>query len=146
MKSKELYELVRQGKEPVIKFNKGVYGYCDDSFDPLMVGKIIDVSIEFEDSYRFLVDMNDYEAYNRSVAPMEWKDKNGEATLTWFDTKYYPEDGIEAMYLPSSDIFDTKEVFDFIEENTLFQEYVDSKSDISYVEWLESELIKYKLR
>lgn len=144
MKSKELYELVRQGKKPVIKFNKGVYDYCDDSFDPLMIGRITGVSIEFEDSYRFLVDLNDYEAHNRSVALYDWKDKNGNPTLTWFDTVYYPKDGIEVMYLPGDYSFNIEDVFDFVEENSLFQEFLNSKTNLTYVEWLEIELIKSK--
>ncbi|MGG1453429.1 hypothetical protein ABE325_21205 [Bacillus licheniformis] len=138
MKAIKLYELVLEGKKPIIKFNDNVYDWIEESVDAMMMGKIVGASIEYEDSIRFLIDLNHFEAYNRSVAHHDWKDDEGKSVLTWFDTPFYPKNGIEAIYLPINGI--TENVFDFIEEDSLLNEYAKNTQEISYVEWLENEV------
>ncbi|MCY7900531.1 hypothetical protein [Bacillus inaquosorum] len=138
MKMIKLYELVSEGKKPIIKFNDNVYEWIEESVDTMMMGKIIGASIEYEDSVRFLIDLNPFEAYNRSVARHDWRDDEGNCVLTWFDTSFYPKNGIEAIYLPINE--KTEIVFDFTEEDSLLNEYAKITQEISYVEWLENEV------
>ncbi|PLS18892.1 hypothetical protein CVD28_00385 [Bacillus sp. M6-12] len=130
---KELYELVKSGKHPIVKFNEKTHEFIEESLDPQMMGKIIGVTQEYEDSYRFRLDMNGFEAHNQSVAQQDWRDKEGVPCLTWFEVGRYPADGIEAVYLP----VDAKAPLEIVEEDSLFGEYISEKSDKSYVEWLE---------
>ncbi|CDH95480.1 hypothetical protein CHR37_05405 [Bacillus velezensis] len=137
MKTIKLYELVLEGKKPIIKFNDNVYEWIEESVDPMMMGKIVGASIE-HDEIKFLLDLNPFEAYNRSVARHDWRDDEGNCVLTWFDTSFYPKNGIEAIYLPINER--TEIAFDFTEEDSLLNEYAKVPPEISYVEWLENEV------
>jgi hypothetical protein len=135
--SNELFELVKDGKHPVIKFTKDVYKYVEESVDPHMMGKIVGVTQEYEDSYRFLVDLKGFEDHNKSVACRDWRDGHGEPKLTWFETTCYPKDGVEAVYLP----INIEVPLEIIQDNSLLSEYLSSKSHTTYVEWLEEQVM-----
>ncbi|WP_143261059.1 hypothetical protein [Bacillus paralicheniformis] len=144
MKTIKLYELVLEGKKPIIKFNDNVYDWIEESVDAMMMGKIVGASIEYEDSVRFLIDLNPFETYNRSVAHHDWRDEEGNCVLTWFDTPFYPKNGIEAIYLPINE--KTEIAFDLIEEGSLLNEYAKNSQEISYVEWLENEVKRLRIK
>ncbi|RPK20889.1 hypothetical protein EH2_00182 [Bacillus subtilis] len=55
MKTIKLYELVSEGKKPIIKFNDNVYEWIEESVDTMMMGKIIGASIEYEGYATFKV-------------------------------------------------------------------------------------------
>lgn len=137
---KELYELVKQGARPIVKFNEDTHNFIEESLDPDMIGEITYADQEYDDSYRFRLDLNNYEAHNKSVAQRDWRDSEGNATLTWFDTIYYPEDGIEYVYLP----LEAEAPLDILEGDSLLVEYVNEKSDKSYVRWLEEKVNNYR--
>lgn len=140
MKIKDFVKLCNSGINPVIKMNKNICDYAEDSFDPEMIGKVVDVKIEYEDSYCLLIDMNGYEKHNKSVASYDWFDEEGIAKVTWFDTKYYPKDGVEPLYLP----FDGDIPFEIINQNYLFSNYLKSGSDKTYVEFLENLVMELR--
>lgn len=128
------------GKEPIVKFTEDICDFGDESFDPGMIGKIVGATKESENTYQFRVDLNDYVEHNKSVASNDWIDGNGKPTLTWFETKFYPQDGIEVMYLP----IDREAPVEFIEKNSLFNEFITSNSKMNYTQWLEQELINLR--
>lgn len=136
MKMIDFYEMCRQGKKPLIKMGNNIHDYLEESFDPGMIGRVIDVSIEHGDSYRLLIDMNGHETHNKSVALYDWRDEAGNLTKSWFDTKYYPEDGIDSAYFP----LDMEIPFEVISENSLFSRYLESGEDVSYINWLENSI------
>lgn len=112
----------------------------------MMMGKIIGASIEYNE-IKFLLDLNPFESYNRSVARHDWRDDEGNSVLSWFDTSFYPKNGIAAIYLPISE--ETEIAFDFIEEDSLLNEYAKNTKDtkdISYVEWLENEVKQLRIK
>lgn len=139
MKANELLELIKSGSRPVIKITEKTFDYIEDSFDVKMMGRIVGATIEY-DAVRFLVDMNDFDAHNRSVAEYNWFDKDGKATLTWFDTIFYPKDGKEVIYIPP----DAEIPFEFVEDNTLLNEYIQSNSDSNYTHWLEKLVLELR--
>ncbi|MEA1004969.1 hypothetical protein U6X16_04550 [Bacillus velezensis] len=143
MKTIKLYELVLQGKKPIIKFNDNVYEWIEESVDPMIMGKIIGVSIEY-DEIKFLLDLNPFESYNRSVARHDWRDDEGNNVLSWFETSFYPKNGIVAIYLPIDE--KTEIAFDFIEQDSLLNEYAKNTQDMSYVEWLENEVKQLRIK
>ncbi|MCA1066026.1 hypothetical protein QTG56_25955 (plasmid) [Rossellomorea sp. AcN35-11] len=141
MKSEELCKIVKSGKKPIIRFTELIYEYgIDESVDPGMIGKVIGVTQEYDDSFRFLVDLNDFVEQNKSVASTNWYDSNGDPRLTWFDTDRYPKDGIEAVYFPVE-----REVpVEFIEDTSLMNEYLATDQRCGYINWLEKEVIKLR--
>lgn len=136
MLMKDFHELCKSGAKPLIKMRDNIHDYLEESMDPGMIGQVIDVSIAYEDSYRVLIDLNEYEDHNKSVAIYDWKDDNGELTKSWFDTSYYPKDGIEQLYFP----LNIETPFEILDENSLFLEYLGSKG-MNYVEWLENYIL-----
>lgn len=134
MKAEELFELVKQGLHPIVRCTPEISELCEESLDPLMMGKIIGVSQEYDDSYRFLMDLKGFESHNESVAVKTWFDDKNEPKLSWMETSFYPEDGIETVYLP----LNVTIPFEFIEADSLLAEYVSTGSKTSYVEWLET--------
>lgn len=133
---KDFYKLCKSGVTPMIKMRDSICDYEEDSFDPLMTGVVIDVSVAYNDSYRVLVDLKGFEEYNRSIALYNWRDNNKELTKCWLDTEYYPKDGLQSIYLP----FDIEAPFEVISDNTLFADYLKSECSVGYVEWLESHV------
>ncbi|WP_442636560.1 hypothetical protein [Rossellomorea marisflavi] len=138
---KDLYKIVRNGVKPVIEFNEGVYRWWEEAADPLMMAKVLDVEYD-ENELRLLLDLKEFESYNRSVARFDWKDENGEAKLSWFDTIFYPKDGKAEFYMPSD--LEVSEVFKIKENSDLFGDYLKSKTNSSYVEWLEEQVLNYR--
>lgn len=134
MKVEQFVELVREGVHPIVKCTTQISEVCEESLDPFMMGKIIGVSQEYEDSYRFLMDLNGYEKHNESVAKRNWFNKDNEPKLTWMETNFYPEDGIEAVYIR----INTEIPFEIIEQDSLFAEYISISSEKSYIKWLET--------
>lgn len=134
MKVEQLVELVKQGVNPIVKCTTQINEICEESLDPFMMGKIIGVSQQYDDSYRFLMDLKGFESHNESVAKRDWFNKDNEPKLTWMETSFYPEDGIEAVYIP----LNTEIPFEIIEQDSLLAEYLSIGSEKSYIEWLET--------
>ena len=139
LKVEDLYLNIKEGKRPIIKFNEGVYQWLVDSADPLMTARILNAEITDKELIKFSIDFKEFESYNRSVATFDWRDKEGKYTLTWFDSGYYPKDGKDDLYLPKN--LKVDEVFEFIKDTTLFNEYLLTNKKTSYLEWLEDELL-----
>jgi hypothetical protein len=73
-----------------------------------------------------------FEDHNRAFDKPVFYNQKGDAVDTWIDGLYYPDDGIEEIYVDSSD--------DVVMPitNQLFNEYIQSGSEKSYVIWLEN--------
>lgn len=65
-----------------------------------MIGRIISIEEDIDDDQTLylIFDISAYEDHNRSVASHNWIDEDGNPTLTWFDTQWYPKDGICKIY------------------------------------------------
>jgi hypothetical protein len=138
----ELIKLLEAGVKPTIQFNKN-HSY---DADPDMKGQIIsfeedDIDDEGSISYKFVVDISGYEDYNKSVARNIWvADSNGEYTKTWFESGFYPKDGLYDIWAMNyQSCIDAG--FDFV-ENKLYLRYIESKTELSYLQWLEEGWVK----
>lgn len=136
MKIKDFYKLCLNGQSPVIQMGDNIGEYLEESFDPKMIGRVISASVQYGDSYVFKVDMNRFEDYNKTVAGYDWIDNNGEPTLNWFESGYYPENGIKEIYFP----MDIDCPFEIMSENKWFNQYLQEGYKGSYIEWLEGKL------
>lgn len=146
MKTKELVELVKEGARPIIKINdaNGVLEGPDHG----MYGRIVGVGDEdiWErgiSTMPFIVDFLEFTEQNKSFAVHNWYDKNGHPTLTWMEMDRYEKDAknhvIYEMYTDNSEYSDVSHL-EIVSDNKWMNEYLDSKSEMSYVVWLENKL------
>lgn len=142
MTVKQIYELILQGVKPIVQFSDNIADFDEESVDPNMRCKIIKASKEHGNLIRFEIDLKGFEDYNKSVARANWFDENGEPRLTWFETDKYPKDGIDAIYIDIE--ADAPFILVKNESIELFNQYLNSKSQLSYIEWLEETIIKIK--
>lgn len=111
---RELREIMNDGRAVTVRFTDMIEKLdCDDSPDKNMIAKIISIEEDSDDdqTLHLIFDISGYEDHNRSVAAHNWIDENGKPTLTWFDTQWYPKDGICNVYVNGNmdseiDLFD----------------------------------------
>jgi len=90
-------------------------------FDAGMMGQIVSVTSDSDDVIRLLVDFSNYVEYNKGFEQANYYDEKGEPTLKWSETKGYPKNFRETIYLeadtdrfpPPFEIVE-KSVLDFI--------------------------------
>lgn len=138
MKIDELKKIFESGKSVIVKMNEKIYDFVEDSFDTNMIGKLIGINKE-DDFYCLTIDMNGYEKHNRSVAVHDWHDKEGKRVLCWLDTKFYPSNGIETIYVTNSEL-----PFHVENYNFLFDNYLKSNHKGSYTDFLENLIMEMR--
>lgn len=102
MKWNDVRNMLDDGQIITVKFTDMIEKIdIDEAPDKDMIAKILRVEVDHDDeqSLHLVFDVPGYEDYNRKVASHNWFDENGQPTLTWFDTKWYPKDGICDVYV-----------------------------------------------
>ena len=134
----EIITMLSNGVKPVIEFNKLIEKY---DYDPDAGMRFRIISCTKVDEYNciwFKCDMSEFMDLNKQIAKPDWYDENNNPTLTWFESSFYPNDNIFDMCVG---INDEDCLLDIISENnSYYYEYLNSKSEISYVVWLENKL------
>lgn len=98
----ELRQNLIDGVLTIVRFVDKVESLdCDDCPDSGMVAKLIQVEVDTEDEelLHLAFDLSDFEEQNKLVASHDWIDENGDPTLTWFETRWYPKDGVCHLYV-----------------------------------------------
>jgi hypothetical protein len=105
------------GRIKNVKLTENFYEFDDVSADPGMICDIIGCYPSKYDvgNSVILMDFEPYIDYNKSIASHDWRDKNSNSVLTWFETSYYKKEKGNEFY--SADDFDLEEVFEFREFN-----------------------------
>lgn len=134
---KHLMSSVGNGNLPVVEFNEQIYESDVDDVEKGMRAKLIDVGNEEDGSYQLTFDLKGFEVFNNNFEKPIYADKSGNYTLKWSETIFYPKNGIYTTYL--YDGFDS--FFDFVDDMSLYNEYINSNSGYSYVRWLEEKVI-----
>ena len=146
MKTKDLVELVKQGATPIVRIKDE--GCVLEGPDTGMLGRII--SVGAEDSWErvtstipFTVDFLEFTEYNKAYAVVNWFDKDGTPSLTWMETDNYERDAkshiIFEMYVEKGEYPDLSH-FELVEENKWLNKYIESGSNMTYTQWLETQL------
>lgn len=140
----ELLSLVKEGKKPVVKFKENIEELVSDCAYPQMMAKFTGATIDERTDFLILVkfDLRGFESYNKSILPNDWVVIRGNQTLNWFDSDFYPKDGMMEFFLPKDDEIP----FDFVGENVLLKEYAKSKTKMTYLEWLEEQVLNLRVR
>jgi hypothetical protein len=137
MNAKELYLLVNSGEKPVVKFNKRAE-LQDSNFDEGMMAEIVSAH-DNGDCYVFDCCFAKFEEYNKAFMKPNYYDNNGNPTLKWCETGFYPKDKCDDIYVGYDDDESTFP-FELVIENKVLKLYLDEKSPLSYVEWLEQKV------
>lgn len=140
MKAKDFYELVQSGSRPVIEITQDY----DEGADVGMHLRALSISIEDEGSkyeyYTIRCDLKEFEDYNYSFEKANWFDSKNNPTLRWRETSFYPSDGITEIYLNSNCENTEGVIFKVVEENKVYNKYLQEKNEVNYVKWLENKV------
>lgn len=147
MTIKELYE-TKPFPITNVSVKKRLEELCEEIDSPMRCNinnvSLYDVT---EDIYVLNLDFKPYEDFNKSVATPTFWDKDGNATLTWFETPYYKNGKVEAYVMGTDsleDFFNKKDKYDlqneFIKETNIWIN-LDENYPYQYTEWLEKKLL-----
>lgn len=110
-------------------------------FEEGMRADIVKIIETQDDCYKVSLDVAPYESLNKSLMTPSYYNKEDVPCLTVIETSFYPEDGIEVIYIDKRD--HPFMYFTLIEDNGLFAEYMKTNSDssVSYIQWLENQVL-----
>ena len=108
-----------------IKFKKQIEE-IESNFDENMMGEIVDVSYDYDyDLIEIWISFSGFEEYNKTYMKSNYYDENGNPTLKWCDTRFYPIDRKSLKYFDINDnLFD---YFEIIEKENITDEWVVEK-------------------
>lgn len=134
----KLYEMILNGFRPTIEFNGDIMD--QDGADPGMRGVITGILNRHHEILEIMVDINPFMDHNKAIAKAEWYDKDEKPTLTWFQTSYYPKNGVWKFYVDPNEKYPIP--FMVLEDKAkkLMEMYTAEKSSLTYVQWLESKI------
>ena len=138
MNTKEFSEMVRSGVYPVITFRKGIEdseGYAEAG----MRAKVISAVIKHDDCVLITVDFSQFDEFNKSYESSNYYDKNGNAVWTARQAEQYKV--VDSWYLDASTEFSHYAEVTNSDSLKLFQEFSESNTDKTYVEWLEAKVV-----
>jgi hypothetical protein len=137
----QLFDLVQQGKRPVVRFTKAVLD-AECYAEPGMMARVIGVSLQHDDVLKLDVDYGEFEAHNKALESANYYDKEGKPTWTARQAGYYkPIDWLyvdaggsgpsfaEIMPDAASALYDR------------FRAETGAKGDVPYVSWLEQAVL-----
>lgn len=137
MNGRELSQMVQDGIHPVVFFKKDIAdqeGYLENG----MRGRIIGSKPGHDGCCVFIVDLGDFDTFNRNFESNKYYDKNQVPCLTAREAGFYKQQ--EQVWVDVS-----AEIQSFEVENTerlaLYLRFKSDRSGDTYVQWLEDALI-----
>jgi hypothetical protein len=137
MTGKKLLELVQAGATPLVRFNSRVEE-LEYQFESGMIGRVLSVT-NAENAIDVKIDESDFREYNLSLEKPMWRNRiDGEFTLRFSEID--KREDIATIYDELEELIN----FEIIEDESLnlFNEYLENKNSLSYIQWLEQELLK----
>jgi len=135
MKAKVLIDLLEQGKKPVVKLTDNLW---DDSFGgPGMIARVVSVSNASDGMVELEFDYNENREHNVALDKLDWHlAKGGTGTAIEAGIIADPSNIHEGVYFE----LEQEVPAEFVDGETPLAEYLESGSDVPYVEWLEAKL------
>ena len=137
-----LEQKLSSGARMVVRFNENTEKHDIDP-DVGMMAEVVAFQFQPDNCTKITINVEPFAAHNRQCSKPNFYDRNGQPTLHWHETAYYPKDGINVLYV-STDGCDGVP-FDLIEDpatQALFAEYMATPEPRgSYVAWLEQQLL-----
>lgn len=144
MKQKELInqieEMLGNGIKPVMRFINGGIEDQETGYESGMMCKILSMNIDEQDEdwivYKVFTDFSDFEKHNESfMTPDYFHPEIGEYTAKWNESSFYPKNKRVELYLGDGD--NEKPFFEIIKLPQAYIDYIDSRTKLSYLQWLE---------
>lgn len=139
MTGNELYKRVCGGWHPTVRFAEPV---CDSNsqYEVGMMGVLVGAEMDSLDVVKFTIAEGSYAEFNKTMEQPVW---------------YAPNDDLVTKSQlggrkPSDVVYEDMEMeignFEIVDKDSdiLFKEYMDSKTNISYIKWLETNLLNYR--
>ena len=142
MIGKELIELFNKGLRPLVKFTKEVED-LDLQFEEGMLAKIVDIKkSNCGDLYDIVFDEKEFNKYNIDLEKPCCANKY---TFT-YDSKWSEIKKRYDRVTISIDVDDEVCNFEIIDDAyaELVREFLDSETDLTYVEWLQEKLLELR--
>lgn len=135
MTGKELVEYVRQGNKPIIRFTQNIEDH-ETQFERDMMAQINNAYFEYE-CVALTVNESKYSAYNKELERPVWMDDKHKVDCLTFSEVDVRLDSSEIYIGEDEEITE----FEFVTPHTLYNHYLESKSDLSYIRWLEESIL-----
>lgn len=138
MVGSDFEKLVKCGIKPVVEFDASIVAQ-ENLFEQGMRARVVSVLDDEEDVLHIVFDFSDFAEYNKHFATPGYFDGEGKPTLYVWQTKHYPENLQEDVYVDLK----SEVPFSIIEEHSLMAEFGSLPADgrLSYVGWLEREVL-----
>ena len=136
MLGKEFLQILQNGIMPVIEFTK-LCEECDFEPNENMRCQVESyTNVDTDGVYSATCNFKGWKEYNLPFAKREWYDENRNPSLTWFESRYYPNDERYEMFLDMN----YEVPFNIVKLNRLYEEYKESESILNYITWLENKV------
>lgn len=95
----ELKKMLDDNINIVVRFTEEIEDF--EGPDEGMIAALLNIedSPYEDDTLHLFFDFSGYEEENKAVAKHDFYDNNGEPTLSWFETNFYPSDGKWDIYV-----------------------------------------------
>ena len=144
MTGQELFDLIKKGIKPVIKFNKEIED-LDLQFDEGHFARIIDVKL-LDDEVEIIVSEKEYADYNKENEVPNWPSDNSVTGNVEYNLKYsdkHTRKEVISLYQMLTD-----EIYNFAIVESCYQElldeYLSTNRELSYVEWLQEKVLELR--
>ena len=137
MKGQDFFELTNKGIYPTIKFLPDILD-IDCQFETNMLAQVTSVFHDSENIIGVEFSEAQFSKYNKDLeTPTIYNESNNEYDLRWSEIHPRKERGLVYICLT-----DDIPYFEIVDDNytELVKEYVDSKTTLTYVEWLQEQV------
>lgn len=138
MKYKELGQLIKEGIYPIVTFKKGIEnqeGYPENG----MRAQIINVSFSDDDLIKLTFNYEHFDEFNKKYESANYYDNNKIPCLTARQKGFYKIE--EDFYFESGYPIETDLLIEDSGRLKIYNQYLKSESEFTYVQWLENQLI-----
>lgn len=138
MTNKEIYSIFKKGVSLILECTVGINDLEVDP-DSGMRGKLVNIQVMDEgdagEYLCFIIDFGMFEDLNKTYAKFNYYDSNHLPCESWFQQHWYEstKHKVEIYTEYSDDIFN-------LVLNDIQQKFLESKSDMTYVVWLEDQV------
>lgn len=124
-------------KQPTLTFTQDIREYST-GLETGMMANLTHVA-EKQDMIHIVCDLTNFETYNKTFEQPVYEGEQGKF-VRWSESFFYPENKIVEFFIEAKNELP----FEVSQGNELYKEYVESNSDLNYVKWLESEILKLR--
>lgn len=139
MLGKEFLDLVCAGVRPIIKINKR-YEELETQFEEGMLAIVEFASDELDGTIKLRLNESQFKRENRNLEKPAWKNND----TGMYELKFSEIDKREDISYMWIDTNEEIINFSIVEDDSLQMEFIVSNCGVSYIEWLENQVLKLR--